>query len=138
VTGVARELKNVVVLDGFVYGPGYINPPPDDIAERITNPAAWGTDEDDTSNSEPQGEDETPEPVTPAPAPSAPAVPTPEPTPDADPELPDADAPPVPPRSGRGSGEAAWREFADYYQVAYPEDANRDDIIQACEDAKVI
>lgn len=40
----SRELKNVVVVDGVVYGPGYETEVPDRVAGRITNPAAWGED----------------------------------------------------------------------------------------------
>lgn len=37
----SRELKNVVIVDGVVYGPGY-ETPDENVAKRITNPAAWG------------------------------------------------------------------------------------------------
>lgn len=71
--------------------------------------------------------------------PSRPAQPVTEPTrgkPDEDQEL---DAPPTPPpRSGRGSGLAAWRSFADAASVDYDDTDSRDDIIVACELAEVI
>lgn len=34
-----------------------------------------------------------------------------------------------PPRSGRGSGEGAWRTFLDGQGVTYPEGANRDELV---------
>jgi hypothetical protein len=43
---VSRELKAVVLVDGVVYGPGYETDIPDHVAERITNPAAWGEEVD--------------------------------------------------------------------------------------------
>jgi hypothetical protein len=36
----------VVVVDGDVYGPGYITEIPDHVAKRITNPLAWGEEVD--------------------------------------------------------------------------------------------
>lgn len=128
----ARELTAVVVMGGEVYGPGYINPPPDVIAQAITNPACWGEETSDSDDDSPQGgEPETPQ----DPEPSGPAVPT-EPTP-TEPE-PTSPTLPVPPRSGAGSGIGAWRAFADSRKVQYPANASRDDIIQACAQAKVI
>jgi hypothetical protein len=131
----ARELKQVVVLGGAVYGPGYINPPPDDVAEAITNPIAWGEEpesDDSPKDAEPvevpvvaapgDGDVTSPDTPDPAPAPSGPAKPT----------------VPEPPRSGAGSGITAWRAFADANDVTYPADASRDEIITACEKAKVV
>lgn len=46
--------------------------------------------------------------------------------------------PPPPPRSGKGSGVEAWRSFANLAGVKVPADASRDDIIAACERARVI
>lgn len=40
-----------------------------------------------------------------------------------------AEKPQEPPRSGRGSGVDAWREYADSLGVQYPQDATRDDIV---------
>lgn len=38
-----------------------------------------------------------------------------------------------PPKTGKGSGVQAWREYAGTIGVAVPEDATRDDIIAAVE-----
>lgn len=46
--------------------------------------------------------------------------------------------PPPPPRSGRGSSEAAWRAWADLAKVRTSPDDRRDDIIDACIRAGVI
>jgi hypothetical protein len=43
-----------------------------------------------------------------------------------------------PPRSGKGSGEAAWRAFAEANGVQVSENDGRDEIIAACQDAGVI
>ena len=43
-----------------------------------------------------------------------------------------------PPRSGRGSSEKAWREFADAAHVDVSDAESRDDVIAACEAAGVI
>lgn len=50
-------------------------------------------------------------------------------TTEADTEGPDA-AVDEPPRSGRGSGEEAWRAFLDKQGVNYPDDANRDELVE--------
>lgn len=131
----ARELTAVVVMGGEVYGPGYINPPPEHIAKRITNPACWGEEEPDSGNPSPQQPAEPP-----ATEPNGPAVPTePDPTgpTPTEPDPAPADIP-VPPRSGAGSGIDAWRAFATAKGVSYPANAKREDIIAACENAKVI
>ena len=149
----ARELIAVVVTGGVVYGPGYKNPPPDDVAATITNPSVWGEASDVdvpaadrpvlvepvehphdvplVPGAEPDSEPgEAPaEPHTPEPAVDTPAAP-------AEPVKVDEDE--VPPRSGKGSGLTAWKAFADAHGVSYPEDASRDDIILACEEAKLI
>lgn len=134
----ARELKQIVVFGGTVYGPGYVNPVEDDIAKNFTNPAVWGeAKESDDSEDSPQGEESVTAPVVSAPgdgavtAPDAPE-PTPAPSEPAKPTL------PVPPRSGAGSGIAAWKAFADANDVPYGADDSRDEIIEACEQAKVI
>ncbi|MFQ6851270.1 hypothetical protein K7395_24735 [Streptomyces filamentosus] len=44
----------------------------------------------------------------------------------------------APPRSGRGSGVEAWREFAEQHDVEVPAGATRDDIIAACEAAELV
>ena len=46
--------------------------------------------------------------------------------------------PPPPPRRGKGSGLDAWQAFANVAKVSYPPDAGRDDIVNACVQAKVI
>ncbi len=129
-----RELKQVVVFGGVVYGPGYVNPVEDDIADRFTNPAVWGeAPESDDSEDSPQGE----EPVVAAPGDGEVTSPdTPEPP--QEPSGPAKPTVPVPPRSGAGSGIAAWRAFADANDVQYGEDDSRDEIIEACEKAKVV
>lgn len=138
----ARELKQVVVIGGAVYGPGYINPPPDDIAETITNAAAWGeAKESADSEVSPSGE-RTPveSPVVANPGDGEVTTPdAPEPTPTT-PVVPEPPKPTfaVPPRSGAGSGINAWKAFADANDVQYGADDSRDEIIEACERAKVI
>lgn len=129
-----RELIAVVVLDGVVYGPGWKNPPPDDVAARILNPSVWpSADSDSPVDEEPvevddedepdAPEHETTEPTEPEPAPSGP---TPAPTPVKE----EVDAPP---RSGKGSGFPVWKAFADAHGVSSPAGATREDIIDACE-----
>lgn len=44
----------------------------------------------------------------------------------------------APPRSGRGSGVEAWREFAEQHDIEVPAGATRDDIIAACEAAELV
>lgn len=44
----------------------------------------------------------------------------------------------APPRSGRGSGIEAWRQFAEQRDVEVPAEASREDIIAACEAAGVV
>lgn len=128
----SRELSKVVCLDGTVYGPGYVNPPPSDVAERITNPTAWG-EEPDTGKS-PQVEEPVEAPVVASPGDGE--VTSPEPV--VTPSEPPKPTIPEPPRSGAGSGLAAWRAFADANDVKYEADATRDEVILACEEAKVI
>lgn len=41
-----------------------------------------------------------------------------------------------PPRSGKGSGVKAWREYADTIGVEYPSDAKAADIIEAVDAAR--
>jgi len=135
----SRELAQVVVMGGDVYGPGYINPPPDDIAKRITNAAAWGESKSDTDDGSPQGEEVVETPVVAAPGDGEVTTPTaPEPTPETPADKAEEDEVEAPPRSGKGSGITAWRAFADAKGVSYSEDAERDEIIQACEQAGVI
>ena len=49
-----------------------------------------------------------------------------------------ADLPPPPPRVGRGASAGAWRAWASRANVAVAEDASRDDIIAACQQAGVL
>ncbi|MFB6875672.1 hypothetical protein [Streptomyces sp. NPDC056323] len=44
----------------------------------------------------------------------------------------------APPRSGRGSGVEAWRQFAEQHDVEVAPDASREDIIAACEAAELV
>lgn len=48
-----------------------------------------------------------------------------------------SDDPEPPPRSGTGSGKAAWATYAGRHGVDVPDDAGRDDIIAALENAGV-
>lgn len=43
--------------------------------------------------------------------------------------------PTPPPKAGKGSGEDAWRTYADAVGVEVPADASRDDVIAAIETA---
>jgi hypothetical protein len=132
----ARELELVVIVDGTVYGPGYLNPPPDDVAKTITNPAAWGEESEDNSDGSPQGDEPVEAPVVASPGDGDVTSPdTPEPITPSEPPKPTI---PEPPRSGAGSGIGAWRTFADANDVDYGADDSRDEIIDACKKAKVI
>jgi hypothetical protein len=115
--------KVFVDASGTVYGPGYTNPVPDDVAEGVRNESIWQVpeedDEDGAADDEEPADTEPPAPRVEAPA-AAPA-PVPE-----------------PPRSGAGSGLPAWRAFADSRDVSYPQDAERGDVIAACREAGVI
>ncbi|RPK74461.1 hypothetical protein [Streptomyces sp. ADI95-17] len=44
----------------------------------------------------------------------------------------------APPRSGRGSGVEAWRQYAEQHNVEVAADASREDIIAACEAAELV
>ncbi|MFB7212705.1 hypothetical protein [Streptomyces sp. NPDC056255] len=44
----------------------------------------------------------------------------------------------APPRSGRGSGVEAWRQFAEQHNVEVAADASREDIVAACEAAELV
>ncbi|MGO4630502.1 hypothetical protein AB4225_06095 [Streptomyces sp. 2RAF24] len=44
----------------------------------------------------------------------------------------------VPPRSGRGSGVEAWRDFLSRHEIAADPDATRDDLIAAAEQSGLI
>jgi hypothetical protein len=119
-----RLAFKVVVLPSGVYGPGYINPVPDDVAEEITNPAVWEKPDDEDGDEEGSSDTDEPADTEPsAPRQEAPAA--------------DQEALPEPPRSGTGSDLSAWRAFADSRGVQYPEDANRAAVIAACREAGV-
>lgn len=47
----------------------------------------------------------------------------------------DDDAPDAPPRSGKGSGLAAWLDYAEKTGVEVPEGATRDDVMSAVDNA---
>ncbi|MER7167038.1 hypothetical protein ABT336_13350 [Micromonospora sp. NPDC000207] len=116
------RLAAYVHVGGRRYGPGDVVP--DEVAAQITNPKAWeggelptfvkdGADADDDSDP-PEGEDhETGD---------------------------EGDGkPPPPPRSGPGSSEKAWREWASHYpELGVDGDARRDDIWDAAENAGLI
>jgi hypothetical protein len=42
-----------------------------------------------------------------------------------------------PPHSGKGSGLKQWLDYAQSNGVSVPEDASRDDVIEACDEAGV-
>ncbi|MGC4946177.1 hypothetical protein ACLQ2N_08220 [Streptomyces sp. DT224] len=104
-----RRLKTFVHIDGVAYGPD--DRVPSAVAARIGD-HAW---EDDEWRGE-----EGPE-----------GVGFKDPT---------TQQPPVeaPPRSGRGSGVEAWREFAAQHELDVDADASREDIIAAAETAELI
>ena len=114
------RLARTVHVDGRPYGPG--DQIPDEVAARIRNPRAW------------EGGVLPPE-ATGAPGGSGGQV---------DPEEPveedsgEAGRVAAPPRTGRGSGINAWRDFAAAHSVNVPENASREDIIAACENAGLI
>jgi hypothetical protein len=54
--------------------------------------------------------------------------------PEREPEKP-ADEPAVPPRGGPGSGAPAWRSYAASVGVDVPQEASREDVIEALEAA---
>ncbi|MFI7239670.1 hypothetical protein [Streptomyces cyaneofuscatus] len=113
-----RRLKTYVHVDGVAYGPG--DQVPKKVAEKIGDHAwetvpAWG---DEHGPETVQFTD-----------------------PDAA-KQPGGGTPPTeveaPPRSGKGSGIDAWREFAERQDLEVPAEASRDDIIAACEAAGLI
>src|SRR4051794_22444010 len=121
-----------VIIDGKAYGPDHDLPV--HIAGRITNPRAWppGTPHLDC----PRTRGDT-DPGTGDPEPGSEPAPAPVPVPG----LVVADvggglgAVVAPPRSGKGSGIDAWRAYAASVRVAVAEDADRGDIIAACEES---
>lgn len=85
--------------------------PDDDVpgwaAEQIKNPKAWADDDDVVVVDAPSGDG-----------------------PDVGGGEDDDERPP---RSGKGSSLEAWRQYATDHGVAVPDDASRDDIIEAVE-----
>jgi hypothetical protein len=119
-----RRLRTRVhLVDGqgksFVFGPG--SSVPEWAAAKITNPKAWADDE---------------------PAREAGTAPAGTTTPDTGGQAPDTGqvgvTPVEPPRSGKGSGLEAWREYAGKlgWFESIPEDASRDDIAKAIDDER--
>lgn len=103
--------------------------------ESITNPNVWASENDAEASGQ------VPESV-PEPAPEP--VPTPEPTPESTPEPePTSDALVIPPKAGRGSSADAWRDYAGKaaeragLKIEFDDDAKRDDIITALEEAQI-
>lgn len=113
-----RQLKAAVIIGENVYRPG--DTPSDEDAKLITNPAAWGEDD------------------------NADAFETAGPTPTGNTDgiggtVTGNGALPAPPRSGRGSGEDAWQAWANTRaDLDVAPDAKKADIIAAAEDAGLI
>jgi hypothetical protein len=105
-------VSTVHVVDGgglvHVYGPG--DTVPAEHAKLITNPKAWGGDapEPEVTEEQKQGSSDAGKQGT-------------------------GEKPPVklekPPVAGQGSGEKAWKAFADQEGIEYPADAKKDDIV---------
>lgn len=93
----------------------------------ITNPHVWASDEQDEQDS-PEADDVEPDEVD-----------------DTDDQYDDVEeddsestvAPPVPPKSGTGSGRDAWAAYASAYSVDVTDDMSRDDIFAALDEAGV-
>lgn len=145
-------MPRVLATDVYVAGQRYAagTTPPDEIARRITNPAAWGYVVE---------EEVTKVIAQPQPGNTEPPAPRPGPTPIEVPEsggagarlTPQLDDPQVkvvedeeksrlkaPPRSGKGSGIDAWEAFAAVHGVHTDPGAERAEIIAACEQAGLI
>jgi hypothetical protein len=105
----ARRLRTYVHVDGTAYGPD--DDVPAEVAERIGE-HAW-TDDSDQGDAEPT-------------------------VGFTDPGTRQSSTSGAPPRSGRGSGVEAWRQFAAQNDLDVPADASREDIIAAAEDADLI
>lgn len=144
----SRALTRFVLLDGRAWAPGDV--PPDEVAARIRNPLAW-SDEAEPTGPVPEpvivptvGSAEVPQADLPPAVAGRPgddttsgsALPAGEPverggiTPPA--------GLPEPPRSGKGSSEAAWRDYAGRHGVQIDDGADRGAIIAALQDAGVI
>jgi hypothetical protein len=112
----ARRLRGYVHVGGTAYGPD--DELPDAVAAQIGD-HAWA---DDFADAELQGES-GPE-----------TVGFTDPRADRD----RSGAVEAPPRSGRGSGIDAWRQFAEQNGVDTDDEMSRDDVIAAVESAGVI
>ncbi|WP_405375981.1 MULTISPECIES: hypothetical protein [unclassified Microbacterium] len=116
----ARRLNTYVHVhvDGIsqVYGPE--DKIPGAVAALITNPAVWeGADAEEVDDADKVPAPQEPEEV---PAEAAPA-----------------DAAKIPPKSGRGSGVPAWRDYADRNGFEMDDDVTREEIISALEEAGI-
>lgn len=111
----ARRLNTYVHVDGTAYGPD--DDVPAEVAERIGD-HAWADDSDQGDGGEPAEVGFTDPTARQSPAGAG-----------------DSDAPP---RSGRGSGVDAWRAYAARTDLDVADDASREDIIAAAEDAGLI
>lgn len=115
-----RLVRSVHVRDDM--GVPHVFGPDDDVpswaADKISNPAAWSDDASLPSASPDRARESGPRRTETQSAPAAQAAPA-------------ADEPP--PRSGPGSGTAVWRAYAARHDVRVSADADRGDIIAACE-----
>lgn len=103
--------------------------------EIITNPNVWASDR---SAEEPPVEPD----ATPEPAPEPTSEPVAEPDPASELEV-TPEALVIPPKAGRGSSADAWRDYAGKaaetagLRIEFDDDAKRDDIITALEEAQI-
>lgn len=109
-----RRVSAYVHIAGRVFAPG--DEVPEEIAERITNPAAWAepTDADDAGGQ--AGAEQSSggqQPTQPPPQFDRGGV-----------------LKPVPPMSGSGSGRDAWADYAAAAGVTVADDAKRDQIVE--------
>ncbi|MEF2979099.1 hypothetical protein [Subtercola sp. YIM 133946] len=136
-----RTLAAAVHLDGMVYPAG--TSVPAEVAERITNPKAWG-DEPTRAESSVKTAGKAPKSkgsgkkAEPKAAPAAPAG-----APDASDTASGETDLVAPPRVGAGSGTDAWRSYAlaavakAGLNIDIPEGTKRDDIVAALEEAGI-
>jgi hypothetical protein len=122
-----RKLRTYVHVDGTAYGPG--DDLPDEVAERITNPKAWD-DYDESKLSQtarPVGPSsaEMPEDLRARVAAEA----------EARGRVDESTSDQPPPPSGPGSGAPAWRSYAAGRGVTVPDDAKREDVVEALREA---
>ncbi len=150
-------LATDVYVGGRCYSAG--SEPPPQIADRITNPSAWRDAPAGDPGQTPAVTEPVPEQPNPGPGddtrigevdtepdrepepPHAPPEPSPEQDPPPAPPAPSPEPEPLPeapPRSGKGSGIEAWREFARATNTAVEPDADRAQIIAACETAGLL